>query len=113
MKEATKPIETSSPWSGPEPEIPQSAITETIGTEVLICGAGNAGMIAAMVAAKQGAETLVIEKNKRVGFIKPYMGAVDTKAQKEVGEKARINKEEIIQEIVNYGISDETTCIWF
>ena len=104
MEETTKPIETSNPWSGPEPEIPQSAITETIETEVLICGAGNAGLIAAMVAAKQGAKTLVIEKNKRVGFIKPYMGAVDTKAQKEAGEKARINKEEIIQEIVNYGI---------
>ncbi|MGA1978442.1 MAG: FAD-binding protein [Bacteroidales bacterium] len=104
MKETTKSFETNSPWSGSEPEIPQSAITETIETEVLICGAGNAGMMAAIVAAKHGAKTLVIEKNKTVGFIKPYMGAVDTKAQKAVGDKAKIDKEEIIQEIVNYGI---------
>jgi len=103
MKETTKSFETSSPLYSPEPEIPQTAITETIETGVLICGAGNAGMIAAMVAAKQGVKTLVIEKNKRVGFVKPYMGAIDTKAQKAVGEKARINKEEIIQELVNYG----------
>jgi succinate dehydrogenase/fumarate reductase flavoprotein subunit len=31
------------------------------------------------------------------------MGAVDTKAQKAVGGKARIDKEEIIRELVNYG----------
>lgn len=88
---------------GSEPEIPPSVITETIDTEVLICGAGCAGMVAAIVAGKQGVKTLVIEKNKTVGFIKPYMGAIDTKAQKAVGDKARINKEEIIQELVCYG----------
>ena len=103
MKETTKSFETSSPWSGPEPEILQPAITETIETEVLICGAGNAGMLAAMVAAKQGAKTLVIEKNSKVGFVKPYMGAIGTKAQKAAGEKARIDKEEVIQELLNYG----------
>ena len=97
----TKPIETGSIWSDPEPDIPQSAISETIETEILICGAGNAGLMAAISAAKLGVKTLVIEKNRRIGFIKPYMGAVDTKAQKAVGEKAMIDKEEIIRELVN------------
>lgn len=91
------------PWNAAEPEIPLSAITETIETEVLICGAGNAGMMAAISAGRLGAKTLVIEKNKRVGFIKPYMGAIGTKAQKAVGDKAKIDKEEIIRELVNYG----------
>jgi fumarate reductase flavoprotein subunit len=104
MKETRQSFKTSSPWNDPEPEIPQSAVTETINTDVLICGAGNAGMMAAMAAAKQGARTLVIEKNRKVGFVKPYMGAIDTKAQKAAGDKARIDKEEIIQELVNYGI---------
>lgn len=103
MTETSKSFEAGSIWSDPEPEIPQPAISETIETEVLICGAGNAGLMAAISAAKLGAKTLVIEKNRRIGFIKPYMGAVDTKAQKAVGEKARIDKEEIIQELVNYG----------
>jgi succinate dehydrogenase/fumarate reductase flavoprotein subunit len=103
MKETTQSVKTISPWNDPEPEIPQSAVSETINTDVLICGAGNAGMMAAMVAARQGARTLVIEKNKKVGFIKPYMGAIDTRAQKAVGERARIDKEEIIRELVNYG----------
>jgi len=104
MNETTQFPGNGGPWSVPEPDIPQSAIADTIETEVLICGAGNAGLMAAMSAAKLGVKTLVIEKNKRIGFIKPYMGAVDTKAQKAVGEKAGIDREEIIRELVNYGV---------
>jgi len=103
MEKITKSFEANNPWHGSEPEIPQSAITETIETEILICGAGNAGIAAAIVAGNQGAKTLVIEKDKKMGLIKPYMGAIDTKAQKAVGDKARIDKEEIVQELVNYG----------
>lgn len=90
-------------WNGRAPEIPDTEISETIETEVLICGAGNAGMMAAISSARQGAKTLVIEKNKKVGFIKPYMGAVGTRAQEAAGDKARIDKEEVIQELLNYG----------
>lgn len=103
MEKTANSLKTDKPWNITEPEIPQSAVTETIGTEVLICGAGNAGMMAAISSAKLGVETLIIEKNKKIGFIKPYMGAVNTKAQKAVGEKAMIDKEEIIKELVNYG----------
>lgn len=95
--------QTNIPWNAPEPEIPLASITETVETEVLVCGAGNAGMMAAISAGRLGAKTLVIEKNKKVGFIKPYMGAIGTKAQKAVGDKAKIDKEEIIQELLNYG----------
>jgi predicted flavoprotein YhiN len=35
---------------------------------VLICGAGNAGLMAAISAAKLGARTLIIEKNKGSGL---------------------------------------------
>ncbi len=103
MSTTTKSEETLKHFKNSEPEIPQSAITETIETEILICGAGNAGMMAAIAAGRQGAKTLVIEKNKKMGFVKPYMGAIDSKAQKAVGDKARIDKEEIIQELLNYG----------
>ena len=89
-------------WYGTEPVVPESAITETIKTEILICGAGTGGMVAALVAAKKGAKTLIIEKNSRIGFFRTYVGAVDSRAQKAVGDKARINKAEIVQELVNY-----------
>ena len=103
MENTTTTAKTNSRWYGTEPEITPSEINEIIETEVLICGAGNAGMMAAMAAAKEGAKTLVIEKSNRVGLIKPYMGAIDTKAQKAAGEKARIDKEEIVQELLGYG----------
>ena len=44
-------------WVGREPTIPESDIVETLDTEVLICGAGTGGMVAAIVAGKQGNET--------------------------------------------------------
>ncbi len=90
------------PWYGAEPEVPESAITETLDTEVLICGAGTGGMVAALVAAKQGAKTLIIEKNQTVGYFKTYIGAIGTKVQKAIGDKAKIDKEEIVQELVHY-----------
>ena len=98
-----KPDEDSvGTWVGPEPTIPEPDIVETLDTEVLICGAGTGGMVAAIVAGKQGVKTLVIEKNPKEGYFKTYIGAVDTRAQKAAGDKARINKAEIVQELTSY-----------
>ena len=49
-------------WLGTAPEVAESDITETIETDVLVVGAGNAGLITAARAASQGAKVLVIEK---------------------------------------------------
>ena len=84
MKKTKKLFETDKSWHGSEPDIPRSAISETIETEILICGAGNAGMAAAIVAGNKGVKTIVIEKDKTMGLIKPYMGAVDTKAVRRI-----------------------------
>lgn len=95
-------VQTSKSFFGLEPEIPQSLITETIETEILICGAGNVGMSGAIFAGKRGAKTLVIEKDETVGLIKPYMGSIDTRAHKAVGESGKIDKDEIVKELLNY-----------
>lgn len=95
-------IASDEAWYGTEPNIPESNITETIVTEILIIGAGTGGMVAAIVAGKQGARTLVIEKNSTVGYFKTYNGAVDTKVQRAAGAKTRIDKEEVVQELVRY-----------
>jgi succinate dehydrogenase/fumarate reductase flavoprotein subunit len=111
MKETIKTIKVSlepsvgdaaNSWCGPEPEIRDSDIAETVYTDILICGAGSGGMVAAIVAGKQGVKTLVIEKNRKVGYFKTYVGAVDTRAQKAVGDKAKIDKDEIVQELLRY-----------
>lgn len=47
----------------PEP----SGITETIDTDVVVVGFGGAGLTAALAAAENGADVLVIEKSARIG----------------------------------------------
>jgi len=89
------------PWYGTAPEIADADIAETVETEILICGAGHTGMISALVAAEQGAKTLVIEKNPTVGTIRTYVGAIGTKAQNAAG--VEIDKNEIVADMARYG----------
>jgi fumarate reductase flavoprotein subunit len=101
-----EPVENATDaWVGSEPAIPEADILETLDTDVLICGAGTGGMMAAIVAGKQGVRTLVIEKNPKVGYFKTYIGAVDSRAQKATGDKARIDKAELVQELTGYPAS--------
>jgi succinate dehydrogenase/fumarate reductase flavoprotein subunit len=93
--------QSTEPWYGTAPEIADSEITETLETEILICGAGHAGMIAALAAADQGAKTLVIEKNPTFGVLRSWLGVVGSKAQNDAGVK--IDKTEIVQDIARYG----------
>jgi succinate dehydrogenase/fumarate reductase flavoprotein subunit len=89
-------------WSRPEPVVPEGEVRETVETEILIVGAGTAGMMAAIVAGKRNARTLVIEKNARVGYYKTYNGAVGSRAQQAAGPKAAIDNGEVIRELVRY-----------
>ena len=49
-------------WLGRAPEIAESEIAQTLQTEILVVGAGNAGLMTAAHAAALGSEVLVIEK---------------------------------------------------
>lgn len=66
-----------------------------ISTEVLIIGAGNAGLMAAAAAAEKGVKTLVIEKEHTINLLRLSLGGVDTNAQKRAGIK--INKFELVE----------------
>ncbi|MTJ80313.1 MAG: FAD-dependent oxidoreductase [Telmatospirillum sp.] len=103
MENKQKSIEGSSgPWYGAEPEIPESAPMETVNTEILIIGGGTGGMTAAIFAGRMGAKTLVIEKNATVGYYKTYNGVIDSRAQREAGVKGKIDKEDLVQELLHY-----------
>ncbi len=52
----------SADWLGKAPEIPDSAVVKTVDTEVLVIGAGTAGLFAACAAVEEGAKTILIEK---------------------------------------------------
>lgn len=49
-------------WLGTAPEIKDSDVVKTYDTEVLVIGAGTAGLFAASAAVEEGAKTILIEK---------------------------------------------------
>ena len=62
--------ETAKDWLGEEPEVAEADVVKTVDTEVLVIGAGTAGVFAACAAVEEGANTILIEK-----FDEAYGGA--------------------------------------
>lgn len=58
------PDETSNAidWLGSEPEVKDSEITSVVDCDVVVIGAGTAGLFAACSAVEEGADTILIEK---------------------------------------------------
>ena len=81
------PTGDANDWLGKEPDIDETAITETVDTDILIVGAGNGGMFAAAYAAANGLNFRVIEQNANVQDTRHWYGAIDSAAAKEAGEK--------------------------
>ena len=95
------PTGDSNDWLGKEPDIDETAITETVDTDILIVGAGNGGMFAAAYAAANGLNFRVIEQNANVQDTRHWYGAVDSAAAKEAGEPAT-DKAKLLSEISRY-----------
>ena len=95
------PTGDESDWLGKEPDIDETAITETVDTDILIVGAGNGGMFAAAYAAANGLNFRVIEQNTNVQDTRHWYGAVDSAAAKEAGEPAT-DKAKLLSEISRY-----------
>ena len=95
------PTGDANDWLGKEPDIDETAITETVDTDILIVGAGNGGMFAAAYAAANGLNFRVIEQNANVQDTRHWYGAVDSAAAKEAGEPAT-DKEKLLSEISRY-----------
>ena len=51
-------------WLGEEPEFPEEDIAETVETDVIVCGAGVAGVSAVRAAAENGAKVILFEKSR-------------------------------------------------
>jgi len=98
-------------WRTP-PE-PITEFVKNITTDVLVVGAGNAGLFAACAAAEKGAKVLVIERNAMVGIGREWIGAIGTRLQKEAG--ININKFEVIHELASYAsnrVDQELLKLW-
>ena len=95
------PTGDANDWLGTEPDIDETAITETVDTDILIVGAGNGGMFAAAYAAANGLNFRVIEQNANVQDTRHWYGAVDSAAAKEAGDPAT-DKAKLLSEISRY-----------
>ncbi|MCD7929817.1 MAG: FMN-binding protein, partial [Clostridiales bacterium] len=102
----TSDSDSSSDWLGEAPEIAEDEITEELNTEVLVVGCGSGGWIAAMTAAEEGAQVLVVEKRESPTGPREDIGSINSKLQKESFEEYpefEIDKMEALQDIVRYG----------
>jgi fumarate reductase flavoprotein subunit len=91
---------TAAQWPGEPVEIPESDITEELSCEVLVCGLGGGGCIAACAGAEKGLDVLAIEKNSVHGTIKDNLCLCGSRAQVEKGLTFDTNR--IAKEIVRY-----------
>jgi fumarate reductase flavoprotein subunit len=84
----------------PPDHVPAGNFRETITSEVVVVGAGLAGISAALSAAEAGANTVLIEKTgtyQARGFYNAFIGS---RLQKKLG--IEINKEEVILNMMKY-----------
>ncbi len=84
---------------GPKP-VDEFEFAETIDCDIVIVGAGTAGMPAAISAAQEGASVVVLEKQASGFGMRNYIGAVGTTTQKNAG--VEISEKEIVQELLRY-----------
>jgi fumarate reductase flavoprotein subunit len=83
----------------PDP-IPASNIRETITSEVIVVGAGLAGLSAALSATEAGAKTILIEKTATYQARGYYNAFIGSRLQKKLG--IEINNEEVILNMMKY-----------
>ena len=105
--------ERASSWLGEAPEIAEDQIVRTEATDLLIIGAGNAGMSAAATAADLGMDFMVCDKAGDVQASRHWVGAVNSRWQKEAGINTDTNK--LLNELTRYAsgkCSQEVRKVW-
>ena len=102
--------ERASSWLGEAPEIAEDQIVRTEATDLLIIGAGNAGMSAAATAADLGMDFMVCDKAGDVQASRHWVGAVNSRWQKEAGINTDTNK--LLNELTRYASGKCSQDVW-
>lgn len=87
-------------WLGEEPSVSDGDIVAVRETDLLIIGAGNAGMVAAATASDLGLDFIVAEKGTSVGDTREYLGAINTKYSLEVADP--VDEMKLLNELTRY-----------
>ena len=94
-------------WLGTAPEIDEADITETVDTEVLVCGFGTGGVPCALSAAESGSKVLVIERDAEdtAQEMREDLGAINSTLQQESFTdypQFEISEKDAVEDIVRY-----------
>ncbi|MBR0404272.1 MAG: FAD-binding protein [Eggerthellaceae bacterium] len=101
-------------WLGEEPQVSEADIVEEETCELLIIGAGNAGMMAAGTAADLGVDFIVAEKGSEVGDTREYIAAVNSKFTKSFGSDP-VDGLKLVNEVTRYAsgrVSQDVIKTW-
>ena len=94
-------------WLGEAPAITDADCSDTLDCEVLVVGAGCAGLPCANFAAMGGANTILIEKfDKGTGVRGSGCGAINSRKAKEAG--VDIDPVEICNDLVHYSLNNSS-----
>lgn len=88
-------------WEQPETPIPSSEIKETVETDVIVIGAGLAGLCAALAAQEAGARVTVLEKSATWGGRGCHITAFGSKLQKKEG--VEVDYAEVVRRLIAWG----------
>jgi fumarate reductase flavoprotein subunit len=100
-------------WETAPAPIPAGEIKNTLTTEVVVIGAGIAGIVTALSAAEGGAKVVVLEKGKTYSARGFDIAAIDSRPQKKAGIKIDLPK--AIREVIkncDKQIKEELYWIW-
>lgn len=87
-------------WEVAPSPISAAAITETINADIVVIGAGAAGLAVAHAAAEKGAKVVLLEKTKSFAARGFANGAIGTKIHKKQG--VNLDKEQIVGELIRW-----------
>ncbi|MCL6477380.1 MAG: FAD-dependent oxidoreductase [Peptococcaceae bacterium] len=97
----------------PPPPIAEKDIKQTVTADVVVMGAGIAGMVTALSAAEAGARVVLIEKNKKFAARGFHNAAIGSKLQKKMG--IEIDTAKAIRELLKHSdnqVKEELHWIW-
>lgn len=90
-------------WDKPPDTVPQAEITREISADVVVIGAGLAGMVAALAAQEAGATPIIIEKNGAFSARGSHNAAFATRIHRELG--IEVDYRQIIRDLVKWAHS--------